>query len=386
MKKRDLGAKILAISSKMPVISLTGPRQSGKTTLVKSLFPHYYYANLEDPQTRQFARENPVGFLKQGTDGIIIDEVQYVPELFSYIQIQVDATKANGKVILTGSQHFQLLESITQSLAGRVAIFNLLPFSLHELQPLGNTSDDALSFILKGFYPRIYDQNIAPEDFYPSYITTYIERDVRQVKNVGDLILFERFLQVCAGHSGQLFNQATIANNLGISLPTVKSWLSILHTSFIVFLLPPYYNNYNKRILKTPKLYFYDTGLLCALLGLKSIKEVQNHYTYGALFENFVVVEMMKQFYNKGIAPKLYFWKDNSGNEIDLVIEKAGIVNAIEIKSGQSLQPTYFKNLEYFKKITDASAENLYCIYGGMENQDWKSGLLRSWKHIPDFG
>jgi uncharacterized protein len=385
MIHRHLTEFIQTAANTMPVVSITGPRQSGKTTLAKAAFPDYAYANLENLPTRQYARENPIGFLAQFPNGLIIDEAQYVPELFSYIQVEVDKSRQNGKFILSGSQNFLLMEQITQSLAGRVAVFTLLPFSAKELEGTDYQCITPFEYITKGFYPRIYDQKTPPDLFYPSYLLTYLERDVRLLKNIGDMANFERFVRLCAGHTGQIFNQNSISNDTDVSAPTIKSWLSVLQTSFVTFLLQPYSKNYNKRLLKTPKLYFYDTGLACSLLGIRTAVELENHFMRGALFENFIVVEVMKQFTNRGIRPNIYFWADNSGYEIDLVVEHGGRIYPIEIKSGQTLRNDFFKNLELFQKISDTPPEQSYLVYAGDENQNRLRGLARSWDNLPIF-
>jgi len=382
---RQLSAIVQSAAQTMPVVSVTGPRQSGKTTLAKYAFPDYAYANLENLPTRQFARENPIGFLKQYPEGLIIDEAQYVPELFSYIQVEVDERRRNGRYILTGSQNFLLMEKITQSLAGRVAVFNLLPFSTKELENTEFQLKNPFEYIVKGFYPRIYDQNTPLDIFYPSYLLTYLERDVRLLKNIGDLAAFERFVKLCAGHIGQIFNQTSLSNDTNFSQPTIKSWLSVLETSFVAFLLPPYFRNFNKRLLKTPKLYFYDTGLACSLLGIRSASELENHPMRGPLFENFIVVEFMKQFLNQGQRPNCFYWRDSTGNEIDLIIEHASRIFPMEIKSSQTLKSEFFKTLEFFQKISDTPPEQSFLVYAGTENQNRLHGSARSWDNLPVF-
>jgi len=382
---RQLSAIVQSAAQTMPVVSVTGPRQSGKTTLAKYAFPDYAYANLENLPTRQFARENPIGFLKQYPEGLIIDEAQYVPELFSYIQVEVDERRRNGRYILTGSQNFLLMEKITQSLAGRVAVFNLLPFSTKELENTEFQLKNPFEYIVKGFYPRIYDQNTPLDIFYPSYLLTYLERDVRLLKNIGDLAAFERFVKLCAGHIGQIFNQTSLSNDTNFSQPTIKSWLSVLETSFVAFLLPPYFRNFNKRLLKTPKLYFYDTGLACSLLGIRSASELENHPMRGPLFENFIVVEFMKQFLNQGQRPNCFYWRDSTGNEIDLIIEHASRIFPMEIKSSQTLKSEFFKTLEFFQKISDTPSEQSFLVYAGTENQNRLHGSARSWDNLPVF-
>lgn len=368
----------------MPVVSITGPRQSGKTTLCRELFPDYFYANLENPEMRSFALEDPKQFLLQGKAGMVIDEAQYAPELFSFIQARVDETQRNGEYVLSGSQNFLFMEKISQSLAGRVAVFHLLPFSLKELKETAYSPTDPFEYILKGSYPRIYDQGVDLNIFFPSYVQTYIERDVRQLVNVGDLQQFQLFTRTCVGRIGQLFNQSAIANEVGVSQPTVKRWLSILQTSFIAFTLPPYFRNFNKRLLKTPKLYFYDTGLACYLFGIRTVDELRTHFAKGALFENYVIAETMKNFYNGGLNQPLYFWSDRAGHEVDLLIDIGGKMYPMEIKSGQTIQSRFFKNLDFFNKVSgnDPSLSNV--IYGGDLNQHRSKGQIRSWDNLPD--
>jgi hypothetical protein len=386
MIERTLATKLREIAGKMPVVSVSGPRQSGKTTLVRQVFPDHVYQNLENLPTRRFALEDPKGFLAQGGDkGLIVDEAQYVPDLFSYIQVEVDETRRNGSFVLTGSQNFLLMEKISQSLAGRVAIFNLLPFSLNELKGSAHELKSPLEYIVKGSFPRVYDQEVPLDIFYPSYIMTYVERDVRQVQNVGDLNAFDLFLRLCAGHVGQLFNQSNIGNASGLTHPTVKRWLSILEASFIAFTLQPYHVNFNKRLVKTPKIYFYDTGLACSLLGIESATQLENHFAKGALFENFVILEIMKGLLNSGKRPNLFFWRDNSGNEIDLLVEHAARLFPFEIKSGRTLNEQFFNNLDFFNKISGNDPQLSYLVYGGDENQSRNRGNVRSWDKLPTF-
>jgi predicted AAA+ superfamily ATPase len=383
MIQRTITNKILELAQKFPIISLTGPRQSGKTTLIRNLFPDYAYFNLENPDHRRAAKEAPKAFLRQGEKGIIIDEAQYVPDIFSYVQVEADEHNRSGGFILCGSQHFLLMEKITQSLAGRVALFNLMPFSLQELQNTSYEYDDYLTYLFKGFFPRIYDKDIAPPDYYPNYIQTYIERDARQIVNIADLGAFQNFVRLCAGRIGQLFNQSEIGNQAGIDQKTAKRWLSILETGFQVFTLGPYFRNFKKRIIKTPKLYFWDTGLACSLLGIQSEQELQSHYARGPLFENFIIVEMIKKYYNQGIRPNVYFWRDHSGHEIDLLFDIGGQLYPIEIKSGQVLQKGFFKGLKFFNKLSETDPENAYLIYGGDLNLDDERGRVRSWSELP---
>ncbi|MCK5838673.1 MAG: ATP-binding protein, partial [Bacteroidales bacterium] len=321
MIKREITKKIREVAKYFPVISITGPRQSGKTTLARNEFSDLPYVSLEESDNRRYAQSDPRGFLSEYKEGAVFDEVQHVPELFSYLQSVVDETDLTGRFILTGSQNFLLLEKITQSLAGRVGVFKLLPFSLPELNRANINIDDALSYIFNGSYPRCYDKNIPPGIYFPSYIQTYIDRDVRQIKNITDLNLFSRFIRLCAARTGQLLNLSSIATDCGISHSTARSWLSILEASYIIYLLKPHHSNFNKRLVKMPKLYFYDSGLLCSLLGIININQLRTHYLRGGLFENMVISEILKYYFNRGIEPPVYFWRDKHGHEIDCLID-----------------------------------------------------------------
>jgi len=385
MIPRLLSDKIQQLAAKMPVISMTGPRQSGKTVLAQQIFPQYRYVNLENLEQRSFAQNDPAGFVRAHSGGVVIDEVQYAPDLFSYIQVQVDETRRNGEFVLTGSQNFQIGARIGQSLAGRAANVYLLPLSVEELRLAGLLPPDYETLLLNGSYPRIYDQLLEPADFYPSYIENYLERDVRQLVQVADLGKFQLFVRLCAARAGQLFNQSAIAVEAGVDANTVKRWLSILETSFIAFRLPPYFRNYNKRLLKTPKLYFYDTGLLCSLLGIRTPEQLDRHLQKGALFENFVIVETLKQFYHRGIRPLCYYWRDNTGNEIDLLVEDGARLYPVEIKSGRTLHEDFFKNLRFFHKISGNPLEQGWVIYGGSEQQARSYGNVAGWERMPVF-
>ncbi len=385
MIKRLLEDKIVQLAEKFPVVSVTGPRQSGKTTLIRSIFPEYRYEVLEEPDTMLLAKRDPRKFLESGPR-MIIDEIQRVPELFSYIQTLTDKTNIAGHFIISGSQSFLLNQHISQSLAGRVAMLNLLPFSLEELKDQLPEITDFESYMFKGSYPRIYDKEIAPADFYPNYIQTYIERDVRLIQNIQDLTLFIRFIKLCAGRVGQLLNLSSLANDCGISVNTAKAWISLLEASFIVFLLQPHYINFNKRLVKMPKLYFFDTGLASSLLEIQSENQLFSHYLKGSLFENLVLTELIKNRFNRGLKSNFYFWRDNKGNEIDCIVESSKGLIPIEIKSGSTFNLDFFKSLNYWNKLSGNSGENSYVIYGGDTNRVMKEGKLLSWngfvKHI----
>lgn len=383
MIPRNLGAKIKSLSTGFPVITLTGPRQSGKTTLVKSVFSDYAYLNLENLDERAAAEEDPKRFLRlHSKTGVIIDEAQKVPTLFSYLQGIVDESAEMGKYVLTGSQNFLLLETITQSLAGRVAICYLLPFMQSELKN-ENLAKETLDLALfYGGYPVLYDRSVTPRDYFPSYIQTYIERDVRSIKNIGDLSVFQRFIRLCAGRVGQLLNFSNLANELGINYKTVQSWISILEASFVIFLLRPHHQNYGKRLVKQPKLYFYDTGLLCSLLDINSSKQLENHYLRGNIMESFVTSEYIKMRVHNGLLPNAYFWRNNTGHEIDMLLEESDRLTAVEIKSGETINQQMFKGLDYYRNLSRDSDNSYYLVYGGDSNQTRKDGQVVSWKNI----
>ena len=363
MIDRQLQERASEMLTKYPLISITGPRQSGKTTLAKLLRPNYRYVSLESPSERDFARQDPAGFLETYRGGVILDEVQYVPELFSYLQLVTDARQQTGEYILTGSQNFLMMEQITQSLAGRVAVFTLLPLSWSELRPTAYAPASWEAYVVGGSYPRQLIHDIDPAGFYDSYLQTYVERDVRRVKNILNLGLFQKFIQLLAGRIGQLFNQQSLGVELGVDNKTVNAWLSVLETSFIAYRLPPYYQNFSKRIVKTPKVYFYDTGLAAYLLGIRSVADLAVHFARGPLFENLIINELTKNWLNRGQRPPFYFWSDQSNHEIDLLIDKGTYLQTIEIKSGRTIQPDFFKGLQYFGKLAPATSPAL--VYGG---------------------
>ncbi len=380
MIKRTIQSKVLSESKRMPVIAITGPRQSGKTTLVKSAFPNHQYVNLENIQTREFASDDPKGFIEQFEKSVIIDEVQYVPDLLSYIQVKVDEDNKNGRFILTGSQHFLLHEKISQSLSGRISMFTLLPFSIGELRGTRFEYDASQQYIFNGFYPRIYNEKLDPTKWYQDYISTYIERDVRQIRNIGDLKLFQTFLKLCAGRIGQIVNYNELATQLGLALNTIKKWMSVLEASYIIQLIQPYYNNFNKRLIKSPKLYFIDTGLACYLLNLRSEQDISIHFLKGSLFENLIVTETLKYFYNKGIRKDIYFWRESNGTEIDILVDMGNSLNIVEIKSGKTVKPDFFQNLRKIKRYADQVPVNAYLVYDGDEEQKRSDSQVISWK------
>jgi len=366
----------------MPVVAVTGPRQSGKSTLIQQVFPEHPYVNLEDLEQRRFAKEDPKGFLLHLGKRAVIDEVQYAPDLLSYIQVTVDREKTAGQYVISGSQNLLLMESVAQSLAGRVAIFNLLPFSLEEIRDTPFALPDYEDYLFKGFYPRIYDQDLNPTDWLLNYIQTYVERDVRQLLNVGDLGAFRQFLEICAGRIGQLVNFSEIGNLVGVSYQTANKWLSVLQTSFIIHTLRPYHQNYNKRIVKTPKLYFYDTGLACALLNLRTVDDLNRHFAKGALFENFIINEVLKSRLNRNRYPKHYFWNAAGAHEIDLLLDQGGRLYPVEIKSGRTIGPHFFDSLHYFQALSGAAPEDSFLVYGGDELQTRSLAQVLGWRHL----
>ncbi|WAC41586.1 ATP-binding protein [Pedobacter sp. SL55] len=383
MLKREITEKLKEIAKKFPVITITGPRQSGKTTLCKQVFADYRYVTLENLDTRLYAENDPRGFLEEYNDKVIIDEAQNVPVLFSYIQGVVDENKKAGQYILSGSQNFLLLEKISQSLAGRTYIFHLLPFSQTELNV--SYQQNLSQSIYKGGYPAIYDRQIAPLDYFPSYIQTYIERDVRSILQIKNLNLFSTFLKVCAGRIGQLFNASDVGNEIGVDHKTIQSWLSILEASFVLFRLHPWHVNFNKRVVKTPKLYFYDTGLACYLLGIREAEELNVHFSKGALFENYVITEYIKNRGNKGDNAPAYFWRDNTGNEIDLLADLGGHIKLMEIKAGKTIKDDFFKSLTFFEKIQSGYHLSKYIVYGGENYRRQYETQILPWNRIADF-
>jgi len=381
MIERTLANKMTALSQKFPVVTLTGPRQSGKTTLVKAVFSSLPYVSLEEPDIRQIALTDPRGFLANLGRGAVLDEVQHTPDLFSYLQTMVDSNP-DAQFILTGSANFLLLERISQTLAGRSAVLHLLPFSLLELENGGYTFEQYESLIFTGQYPRIYDREIAPTDFYPSYIQTYVEKDVRLIKNISNLNAFIQFTQLCAGRVGQLLNYASLANDAGISPNTAKAWLSILEASFITYRLHPYHRNFNKRLVKSPKLYFYDTGLVCSLLGIREAHQVNTHFLKGALFENLVINEFIKRAFNRGERLYPYFWRDSRGNEVDCLLTKGDTLIPVEIKAGKTMTGKYFCNLKYWLNLAGMPQGSGYVVYGGDLSLQTGNGFLASWKRL----
>jgi uncharacterized protein len=377
--KRELSSYIKEIAKIYPVVAVLGPRQSGKTTLVKALFSKKPYVNLEKPKDRDFALTDPELFLSQFPDGAIIDEIQHVPDLFSYIQVIVDEKKQKSMFILTGSQNFALMKNITQSLAGRIGLATLLPFSLSEVEKNYKKIDinDIEKIIFTGFYPKIYDENANPRIILEDYIKTYLERDLRDWAQIQDLNLFRRFMKMCASRVGQVLNMSNIGEDLGVSHTTIKKWINLLEASFIIYLLPAYNANINKQLIKSPKLHFYDVGLAAHLLEIESPKQLLTHSLRGSLFENLVVSELIKFRYNQGLNSNLYFYRDKR-YEVDLLYKSSENLMPIEIKSGQSISEDYFRNLEYFSKLFPKNTINPTVVYASPQEQNRSKALVTS--------
>lgn len=395
MIDRYMGKALVASARAYPILTVTGPRQSGKTTLVRKVFPGHDYVSLENPDDRAFALEDPRGFLNRFQDSVILDEVQRAPQLLSYLQGRVDEDDRMGRYVLTGSQNFLLLEKVSQSLAGRTALFQLLPFSRAELAgrkpmaleeighkiPKRHREEGKLSEVLfKGFYPRIHDKGLKPQDWLRNYYQTYIERDVRSIVQVGDIETFGRFVRLCAGRTGQILNLSSLGADCGISHATARRWLSVLEASFIVHLLRPHYENFSKRLIKSPKLYFIDTGLLCYLLRIRSADELVTHASRGAVFETFVLVELLKASLNQGAEPDIHFWRDVGGHEVDFVLEQGPALVPVEAKSGETVTGDYLKGIEYWRGLPGQEKAPAAVVYGGESSMMRTQTAFYSWK------
>jgi predicted AAA+ superfamily ATPase len=364
MITRQINNELHRVLKEYPIVTLLGPRQAGKTTLAKSLGTDYDYCNLEIPEIRQFAQEDPNSFLAQFQGKVILDEIQRVPELLSYLQASVDEHHVNGRFIITGSHQLELRAAISQSLAGRTAILHLYPFSIAELLSADIELIDVNNTIYRGFLPRIYDQQQRPTLAYSNYYQTYVERDVRQLINVKDQTLFEKFMKLMAGRVGQLMDYSSLANDVGTSATTIKHWLSILEASFILYKLPPYYENFGKRLIKSPKYFFIDTGLLVFLLGIENTKQVARDPLIGQLFENLIVIECLKARANQGKLPNLYFYRDSNGNEVDIIVEQGRQLTAIEVKYSATYHSTLLKNLKKMINVSNKITHS-YLVYNG---------------------
>ncbi len=366
MISRKILRELKILLGEYPIVTILGPRQSGKTTLVRDILKGYEYSNLEDPETRQFATDDPKAYLAQFTSKTIIDEIQRVPELLSYLQVLVDREKVNGQFILTGSHQLKLQESISQSLAGRTAILTLLPLAISELLSAGFSADSFEEYCHKGFLPRIYDQNIRPKTVHSNYYQTYVERDVRQLINLKNLSLFEKFLKLTAGRVGQIFDVSSMANEVGVDSKTINHWVSILEASFILFKLPAYFENFGKRVIKSPKYYFMDVGLLTFLLGIERKEQITRDPLVGNIFENMVVLECFKERYNQGKLANLYYFRDSNGNEVDLIFQNGRELVAIEIKSAATYSKSQLKGLKKFSELSKKCSKS-YLVYNGDE-------------------
>jgi hypothetical protein len=381
MLDRNLSSTLQRLAASFPAIAVTGPRQSGKTTLVRALFPEKPYINLEDPTERAFAQEDPRGFLARFVKGAVFDEAQRWPDLFSHLQGLIDQDRQLGRFVLTGSQQFGLLSGVTQSLAGRVGLTRLLPLALNELPASHVAATDIDTLLLRGFYPALHTQPVLPADWFSSYVATYVERDVRQLTQVQDLSTFQRFLRLAAGRTGQLLNLSALAGETGIAHSTARAWLSVLEASDIVFLLPPYHRNFGKRLVKTPKLYFVDVGLACWLLGIRNSETLALHPLRGALFETCVIGEFLKARLNAGQPPDLYFWRDNNGLEADLLFEANNRLQPVEIKSGRTVTPDYIRAGQKAARIAGDEALPPWLVYGGDESYERSGVRVIGWRH-----
>ncbi len=381
--RRELELVLREAAAEYSVVAVLGPRQSGKTTLTQMTFPHHRYITLEDLEHRSLAQADPKKFLKElpYESGIILDEIQHVPDLLSYIQVMVDKEKKRGYFILTGSHNILLNQVISQSLAGRIALLTLLPLSISELNSANLLPEKIETLVFQGSYPQIYSDNPTISRLYKNYIKTYIERDVRLIQNISNLLTFNRFIKLCAGRIGQILNLTSLANDCGISQSTAKAWLNLLEASYIIFLLHPYYNNFGKRLIKAPKLYFIDTGLACSLLNIKNEEELATHYIQGNIIESCIISDLLKQYYNFDQSPALYFWRDQTGHEFDCILDTQPSPTPLEIKSSKTVIAEYFKNIQRWQSITNNSSP-AYVVYGGHENQSWPHGTVLSWKKV----
>lgn len=389
MIRRNLQGTLEALAGRHPVVTITGPRQSGKTTLCRMTFPKKRYVSLEPPDIREYAIRDPRGFLAEHRAGAVFDEVQRAPSLLSYLQGDVDERPEPGRFILTGSQHFGLIDSIAQSLAGRSAVVHLLPLSFDEvLRFPGASSSDLPHALWMGAYPPVHDRRLPPGEWLSSYVTTYVERDVRQLLKVGDLLAFQTFLRACAGRTGQLLNLSALASDCGITHPTARAWLSVLEASFILFRLPPFHDNFGKRLVKTPKLHFFDAGLAAHLLGIRDAADLRHHPLRGALFESWVVSEAYKAHVHRGLRPDLFFFRDSRGLEVDLLVHRSHVAIAAEIKSGMTVQSDFFTSLDsvagLFEAKPKAARVERVLVYGGDHAQRRSGVTVVPWRDVAD--
>lgn len=362
---RSISSKLGSLLKTFPVVTVTGCRQSGKSTLLRHFLPEYAYVSLEDIDVRQMALDDPRHFISVYNNKVIIDEIQQAPQLLSFLQTHIDSVNAPGMYVLTGSHNLLLMQSISQSLAGRTALLTLAPFSISEMAGASLLPATLNEMLYKGNFPRIYDQNIEPFDFYSAYIKTYVERDVRLIKNINDFSAFTRFLKLCAGRCSQILNVSELAQDAGITRKTAESWLSVLETSYVIYFLKPYYKNFGKRVIKNPKLYFYDTGLASALLGITASSQIESFYMRGALFENLIVSELLKRRLFAGKSDELYFFRDSNGVEIDVLEEDGLELRAYEIKASETMNGAFFSNIKKIKNLANLDFKNCAVIYGG---------------------
>lgn len=384
MIARDCEQSIRSLLRGFPIVTLTGPRQSGKTTLARAVFSNRPYASLEDPDIRRIAMDDPRSFLERFPDGAVLDEVQRCPDLLSYLQTIVDSDRRMGLFILTGSQQFGLLSGITQSLAGRTAFVELLPFSVSELNRAGRLPATLDSMLLNGCYPPLYDREVPPAVWFGAYVTAYIERDVRQMLKVQELETFQRFVRLCAGRTGQLLNLSSLATDCGITHNTAKAWISVLEASYLVFLLRPHHANFNKRLIKMPKIYFHDAGLASWLLGIRTPEQMETHPLRGNIFETFVISELVKSRLNRGERPNLHFWRDSNGNEVDVIAEQGPALMPIEIKAGRTITRDSFTGLDKWRTLAGTAAHEPTVIYAGNDDYSHKGVNVVGWKNCEE--
>jgi predicted AAA+ superfamily ATPase len=387
--RRSLAPKLTSLAHKFPVVTVTGPRQSGKTTLCRATFPDKPYVSFEAPDVREYAQRDPRGLISDYARGAVFDEVQRVPALLSYLQGEVDERPTAGRFILTGSANFGLLQTVSQSLAGRTAVLQLLPLSLEEIRRFPNPPEDLFTLLWQGAYPALYDRGLAPTDWFSAYVGTYVERDVRQILNVTDLVIFQTFLRLCAGHTGRLLNLSSLGGDAGVTHNTARAWLTVLEASYLAFRLPPFHANLKKRLVKTPKLHFYDPGLLCYLLGITSSQQLRQHPLRGPVFESWVVSEIVKARANLGLAPHLSFYRDRKGLEVDAILERGNELVAIEVKSGQTVAEDFLGSLRSFTGAFGARkrapAVTSVVIYGGTQRQRRSDALVLPWSRLDEM-
>jgi len=388
MNPRVLEDKLRALAAQFPVVTVTGPRQAGKTTLCRATFPHLAYVTLEAPDVRAYALRDPRGFLAELRGGAILDEVQRAPDLLSYLQGEVDERPEPGRFILTGSANFALLQTVSQSLAGRTALLNLLPLEMAELRAFGPVPEDLFEVLWRGSYPAVFDRGLDARDWYRGYVGTYLERDVRQILNIGDLVAFQSFLRLAAGRTAQLLNLSGLGSDAGVTHGTARSWVSVLEASFVAHRLSPLHSNLSKRIVKTPKLHFFDTGLVCYLLGIRSPDDLRNHPLRGAIFETWVAAEVLKAHHHRGVEPALFFFRDRKGQEVDLVLDRSRDPVAVEAKSGQTVAEDFFAGFDALDRLPPEGSSSRWrrvVVYGGRERQERSRALVLPWSQIDRF-